>query len=159
MSEQQTTITIRQASPADLKAVKAIADANRESIGFVLRPALQEHVERGWLYIAARSSDVVGFVNFRHRRDGWTVVYEICVEAPSRMQGIGLQLLSHLYSDVVHQGRKGVQLKCPDGSVANEFYAAIGYRRIGLVPGKKRNLILWQYKRWKRYIPCTLSCP
>ncbi len=158
MSTQQTPVIIRKASPDDVQAVKAIADANRESIGFVLRPVLQEHTRRGWLYVAGTPDRVVGFVNFRHRRDGWTVVYEICVEASARKQGIGFQLLSQLYADGMCQGQRGIRLKCPEGSPANEFYATIGFQCIGVAPGKQRNLVLWQWKRWKRYALCTLLC-
>jgi len=155
---QHHAVTIRKASVHDLLAVKAIADANRESIGFVLRPALEEHMHRGWLYVAGyedTQDTVVGFVNFRHRRDGWSVVYEICVDASARMQGVGHRLLSQLYSDVVNQQRKGVLLKCPEESPANEFYATVGLKCIGIVPGRQRRLVLWQWKRLKRYTPCT----
>jgi N-acetylglutamate synthase-like GNAT family acetyltransferase len=153
---QQIDVTIRKATYEDVIAVKTIADANRESIGFVLRPALEEHASRGWLYVADYHDAVAGFVNFRHRRDGWTVVYEICVDAPARMQRIGYRLLSQLHTDVLLQKGNGIVLKCPEGSKANDFYDAIGWQRVGEEPGKQRKLIIWQWKRSKRYPLCTL---
>jgi len=153
MSEQQDLLTIRPAICTDLDAIKAIADANRDSLGFVIRSALTEHIIRGWLHVAVCDNLIAGFVNFRPRKDGWTVIYEICVAEASREQGIGGKLLSTVYAADVKMGRLGLRLKCPSGSSANDFYAAMGLRRIGIEPGKRRELVLWQWKRVRR---CTL---
>src|SRR5690349_20474664 len=103
---------IRPAVPIDLDAVKALADANRADLGFVLRPALAEGITRGWLYVAIRGDVIVGFVHFRPRRDGWTTIYEICTAAAFRRQGIGSALLAEVYDTSLNQGRQGVRLKC-----------------------------------------------
>lgn len=152
MGEQQCCLSIRLATSADLPAIKAIADANRDSLGFVIRAALSEHIARGWLYVAVYDNLISGFVNFRRRKDGWTVIYEICVATTIRGHGIGGQLLSKVYATDLDQGRRGLRLKCPVDSLANNFYAALGLRRIGLEPGKRRELVLWEWRGVRRCI-------
>ena len=70
---------IRKATSQDLEAIKQIADANKEAIGFVLRPALAQNIKRGWVLVAEREGVVIGFANYRHRQDDQTTLYEICV--------------------------------------------------------------------------------
>jgi GNAT superfamily N-acetyltransferase len=152
MREQQSPLAIRPACCDDLDAIKHIADANRDSLGFVVRAALAEHILREWLYVAFADGLLVGFANFRPRRDGWTIIYEICVTEPSRRKGIGCRLLSTVYAADIQHGRLGLQLKCPVDSPANAFYDTMGLQRIGEAQGKRRNLVIWQWKRVRRCI-------
>lgn len=147
MQQQELATFVRPAVPGDLDAIKMLADANRSDIGFVLRPALSASLARGWLYIAIRLEQLVGFIHFRLRRDRWTTIYEICADATVRRQGVGRALLTTVYDMGVSQGQHGVQLKCPVGSAANQFYAAMGLHCVGEEVGKRRSLLLWQWKR------------
>jgi len=147
MHQHESVAFVRPAVLADLDTVKILADANRADIGFVLRPALAASIARGWLYVALLSDVLVGFVHFRVRRDGWTTIYEICTNATVRRQGVGGALLAAVYDAGAAQGRHGVQLKCPVGSSANLFYSAMGLCQVGEEAGKKRSLVLWQWKR------------
>lgn len=147
MHQHESVALIRPAKLTDLDTVKILADANRDHIGFVLRPALAESIARGWLYVAMQFDVLVGFVHFRMRRDKWTTIYEICTNATVRRQGIGSALLTTVYDTGAAQGQQGVQLKCPVGSSANFFYSAMGLCQVGEEAGKKRSLVLWQWKR------------
>ncbi len=147
MHQHESVAFIRPAIPADLDIIKRLADANRADIGFVLRPALAASITRGWLYVAVRSDVLVGFIHFRVRRDGWITIYEICTNATVRRQGVGGTLLRAVYEAGASQEQHGVRLKCPVGSSANLFYSAMGLCQIGEEAGKKRALILWQWKR------------
>ncbi len=69
-------VIVRKAQAEDLDAVKALADANRASLGFVLRPALADGIEAGWLLVAERGGRVIGFVHYRHRKDARTTIYQ-----------------------------------------------------------------------------------
>lgn len=152
MNEVHRPLAIRLACCDDLDSIKGIADSNRDHLGFVVRAALEEHIHRGWLYVSIWDGLLVGFANFRPRRDGWTVIYEICVTETFRCQGIGGRLLSTVYAADVQRGRLGLRLKCPVGSPANTFYQTMGLQRIGEEQGKRRNLVIWQWKRVRRCI-------
>ncbi len=131
---------IRKANASDLDAIKCIADANRNELGFVMRPALTEAQARGELLVAERGDAVVGFVNYRtlsRVRRGWHTVYEICVTGGWRGQGIGAELL-----DAVP---RPVRLKCPVDLPANGFYRVYGMHNVWTEqPDGRRALNVWQ---------------
>lgn len=145
MVQSSLTALIRPALPDDLGTIKQLVDANRASFGFVLQAVLADGIASGRMYVAEQANTLVGFVHFRHRRDGWTTVYEICTAVEARRQGIGTNLITVLMQEDRLRDRCGVQLKCPSGATANEFYAAVGMRRISEVPGRKQSLIVWQW--------------
>lgn len=99
-----------QATQADLPWVKAMADRHRAELGFVLRPALAEAIDRGELWVVGQGA----FCEWHRRRDGWTTVYVLCSEQP----GAGRVLLAGL--------SRPLRLKCPATLTANGFYAHLG---------------------------------
>lgn len=135
---------IRKATLQDLETIKQIADANKETIGFVLRPALAQNIERGWVLVAEREGVVIGFANYRHRRDEQTTLYEICVAEEHRDNGVGKSLLEALIEESRRLGKGRLRLKCPVGSEANAFYANLAFEQRGRERGKNKELILWE---------------
>jgi ribosomal protein S18 acetylase RimI-like enzyme len=144
--EQEQTSTVRLATVNDLHDIKHLADSNRSTIGFVVRSALSASIEQDWLQVVIQKQKLVGFVHFRHRLDGWTTVYEICVDAAFRRQAIGTQLLKSLQHECFTRQGYGIRLKCPVGSDANAFYSSLGWRNTGQVAGKRRALIVWEWE-------------
>ena len=136
--------TIRKARLRDLEAIKQIADANKEAIGFVLRPALAQNIERGWVLVAERAGVVIGFASYRHRRDEQTTLYEICVSEGQRGNRVGEALITALVAESRCQGKSFLRLKCPADSDANAFYEDLGFERVGREEGKHRELIQWE---------------
>lgn len=136
-------MVVRKATHADLDSVKSIADANRQSIGFVMRGALEEGVTRGWLLVAEQDGDVVGFAHYRHCvRLPHTTLYELCVTKTHRGQGYGKSLITAIRQEAQHLG-KCIKLKTPVDLSANGFYAALGFQCVGTEQGKKRALNVW----------------
>lgn len=135
---------IRKATLQDLEAIKQIADANKEAIGFVLRPALAQNIEQGWVLVAEKGGVVIGFANYRHRRDEQTTLYEICVAEEHRGNGVGRALLEALMKECRDLGKGYLRLKCPVGSEANAFYASLAFEQLGRERGKNKELILWE---------------
>ena len=135
---------IRKATLQDLEAIKQIADANKDAIGFVLRPALAQNIERGWVLVAEREGVVIGFANYRHRLDEQTTLYEICVAEEHRGNGVGKALLVALIEEGRHLGKGRLQLKCPADSEANAFYANMAFEQLGRERGRNKELILWE---------------
>ncbi|HIQ06285.1 MAG TPA: N-acetyltransferase [Anaerolineae bacterium] len=137
---------IRKGRPSDLDAVKALADANKAAIGFVLRPALVAAIERGWLLVVEAEGAILGFANYRHRRDQQSTLYEICVAEPYRGQGIGRALMDALVAEAQALGKTWIQLKCPVDLPANRFYQRLGCELIGTEDGRRRPLNIWRLR-------------
>ncbi len=137
------TLVIRKATPADLDAIKAIADAHRHELGFVLRPALAESIGRGEVLVAENHQGLIGFAEYHHRRDAQTTLYHIAVIPQCRQQGVGRALVNALCAEASALGKLTVFLKCPADLSARGFYACLGFEVLGEEPGNGRSLIVW----------------
>lgn len=138
---------IDHAEFSDLTSIKRIADSNREALGFVPRPKVEEAIATNRVLVASDSDQrkVVAFVIYRHRKtDKQTTVYDICVEEEVRRQGIGSLLLKELYDECRNLGRDFIQLKCPLDLAANLFYKSVGFYRSRIEQGKRRSLNVWR---------------
>jgi len=133
------------AEPSDIEAIKAMADLHRRELGFVLRPALGDAIERKWVLLARirTSGESVGFVHFRHRRDLYTKIYQICVVPLYRKQGVATQLLAALKHSARRAGQVILTLQCPEDLPANSFYRDTGFKDGPVLNGRKRRLIIW----------------
>lgn len=137
---------MHKARTEDLDAVKALADANRTSLGFVLRPALAVGIQKGWLLVAEKNGCIIGFAHYRHRKDAQTTLYQICVDQKWRGQGIGRMLIEALLNESLSLGQTSVRLKAPSDIAANEFYQALGFQLVDTEPGRIRSVNVWEIK-------------
>jgi N-acetylglutamate synthase-like GNAT family acetyltransferase len=137
-------VHVRKARVEDLDAIKALADANKASLGFVLRPVLAAGIQRDWLLVAERAGQVIGFVHHRHRQDSQTTLYEICVDEASRRNGVGRSLVQALTAESRSLGKIRVCLKAPADLPANEFYRQLGFALTDVQQGKRRQLNVWE---------------
>lgn len=136
---------VRKATVEDVQVVKRIADKNRDTLGFVLRPALIDDFKRDWGIVALVKCEIVGFIHYRHRRDSQTTVYQICVEETWRQRGIGKVLIDAVEQEAMDIGKSRILLKCPENNrTANAFYNTIGFRYKDIEPGKAQRLVLWE---------------
>jgi len=141
---KRASIQIRKATPRHLYQIKKIADANKENIGFVLRPALLEAIQRQEILVAiARNGRILGFVNFHHRLDEKTTIYELCVKEKHRGNGFGRRLIEAVKAESRALGKQQIQLKCPTEIEANRFYSRVGFQHIAVESGKNRRLNVW----------------
>lgn len=133
------------AEPADITAIKSMADLHRRELGFVLRPALADAIDRRWVLLARirNSGEPAGFVHFRHRRDLYTKIYQICVAPPYRKQGIATELIAALKRSARKAGQVKLTLQCPEDLLANSFYRALGFQDGTVTDGRRRRLITW----------------
>lgn len=129
---------IRHAVEADLKHIKRIANQYRNELGYVMYPALRESMARQSLYVAERDANIIGFMNFRLRRDGGITIYEIATDKHSR--GFGLNIGTGLIAALP---RADVRLKCTVDNPANAFYEHQGFSCIATEHGRKRRLNVW----------------
>ena len=137
--------TVRKATSADLDAVKALADAHRNELGFVLRPALAKSIALGEVLIAENSASLIGFVEYHHRRDEQTTLYHIAVTPRHRRQGVGRALIDALRNEALTLEKRIVRLKCPVDLPAQGFYVRLGFSAFGQEMGKGRPLVVWTF--------------
>jgi len=136
-------LVVRKATLADLNVIKSLADVHKNELGFLLRPALANSIDRSEVFVAENSRGIVGFVEYHHRQDEQTTLYHIAVRSDHRRQGIGRRLVKALTYDA--NERKGfIQLKCPVDLEANEFYERLGFSQVDTDPGKHRELAVWR---------------
>lgn len=136
-----TDLAVRLAVEADIAALKQLTDACKRELGFISRGMLRSAIARAELLLAERGDSVGGFVDFHHRRDGQITIYCIIVGPQQRCQGVGRTLVAAL----IARQPTTIALKCPTDNPANDFYAALGFRCVGIAPPTKhRPLNLWQ---------------
>lgn len=137
------SVVVRKATPADLDAIKIIADAHRHELGFVLRPALAESIGRDEVLVAENHQGLIGFVEYHHRRDTQTTLYHVAVIPRYRRQGIGRMLVNALCVEAESLGKRMIRLKCPADLPARSFYACLGFEMLKEEQGNGRPLLIW----------------
>lgn len=141
MIENPSTLyALRLAQEVDIDAIQRIARQYRRELGFVSRPALRESMARNTLVVACLGRELVGFVNYRARKDGVQVVYEIAVDKMHRGHGVGAMLLEYGVP-------KPIRLKCTAENPANAFYEHLGFALIETEPGRKQPLNVYHLER------------
>jgi ribosomal protein S18 acetylase RimI-like enzyme len=124
---------IRLATTVDIDRIKDVAKRYTHELGFILRPALEAAVSRGELLYDPSTG---AFCHYHRRRDGVSVIYEICTPEEARGQGLARQMIDMLLCPI--------QLKCPVDNESNRFYEHIGFELMGVEDGKKRKLNVWR---------------
>jgi ribosomal protein S18 acetylase RimI-like enzyme len=136
---------VRSGELRDIPSCKAIADANRDALGFLVAAAFVDAIHRSQLLVAESSGNVVGFVRYNHRVRGTeTALYDICVSIIARRQGVGRALIAALGESCRLHGRRTIIARCPEDLPANAFYACIGFQPITVEPGRRRRLVCWR---------------
>lgn len=141
----QETPKICNALLLHIEGAKKLADANRNIFGFITRGAFDEAYLNGTLIVAVRGSEVIAFLRYHHRkRDLQTTLYDICVSASERGNGLGMRMIKMLI-DYCHESKRAtILLKCPSHLPANIFYQRNGFVCINTLVGKRQNLNVWQ---------------
>ncbi len=144
MSSQHTNT--RKAVPSDLGEIKAIADAERDSFGFLTRGTIREAIEQGQIMVIVVNGNIAGFQHYYHRkRDLQTTFYHKAVRKEWRGQGLGRRLVDAVVDEARALGRAKIVLKCPVDLPSNRFHGEYGFVLVGQELGRKRKLNVWQY--------------
>lgn len=139
-------IVVTKAEHSDIDSIKQIADLHRKELGFVRRPALVEAIARSEVLIAKQNGNIVGFVEYRHRRDEQTTLYTIAIIQEYRGLGVGRKLVQSLITEAEECNKNFISLKCPESLAANQFYEALGFQLQEIETGKRRRLKVWCWK-------------
>ena len=127
----------RNATLDEVDVIAGIAKFYSKELGFVMKVALRESVARGSLLVATMQGKIVGFCNYRLKKDGTVTVYEIAVHVSYKRYGIGRGMLDAI--------KQPITLKCPVDNVgAHAFYKRCGFEMVETVQGRKRELTVWK---------------
>ena len=148
MATDRTDATVvRPATLQDVPACKVIADANRKIFGFLLRSIFIVKVQSKSLLVVEQQDRIIGFLIYNHRKVGTdTTIYDFCIDAEFRGQGIGRLVIDHLVSSCTTLCRTVIIAKCPQGLAANGFYARLGFVCSHVQQTKKNALNVWKYE-------------
>lgn len=124
---------IRLATLTDAPAIDAIARQHPKELAFIPRAWIESGVLANEVYVADHDDQIVGFVKFHKRRDGWTKIREIAVDKEFHEQGIGRNLLYAVECPMI--------LKCKQENAANEFYKNAGMTLSGVDSGNRN---IWE---------------
>jgi ribosomal protein S18 acetylase RimI-like enzyme len=114
---------IHIATMENKEAIAKIWRKESAMLGALYMGALKERIEKGAVHIAVSGNNILGFVEYRKRRDGMSVVYHIAVEQTARGQGVGQALLNSLSLPI--------RLKVTsDNTQAIRFYERYGMERV-----------------------------
>lgn len=141
-------VGVHYARPEDISSVKRIADCHRHALSFLPTAVFNEAMHRRQLLVAETDTGcVLGFVRFNHRQRGTdTALYDICVDQQTQRQGIGRALVQALVAECAMNTRTSIVLRCPQDLPANGFYEHLGFDRIGVEAGKRRDLVVWRLR-------------
>lgn len=126
---------IRYGIEADIPAIKRIANQYKNELGFVNSAALKTSMARHEVFIAEYMGEIIGFVNWHKRRDGWATIYEVAIHKAFIGRKVGRALMTAI--------PRPRQLKCITDNPANEFYEHIGMVNRDTVQGRNRLLNVW----------------
>ena len=129
----------------DIDGLKAIADKQADLLGWVPRSAYEQKLEDNEIFIAEQGDEIVGFVDYHHRRDNTTTLHKIAVAEDYFGQGIGRLLVEALVDECESEQILSIRTKCIEGSVSNKFFQAIGFKLLFTDPGKKRATNVYDY--------------
>jgi len=132
----------RKATLTDIDAIKEIADKNRDSIGFLIRPAIEASISKSECLVNITDDKIVGFVRYHIRKDGICKIYEIVISKEYRRRGLGKSMIRSI--KLSNRRLLPIELKCPVDLDANIFYSSIDFKLISIDRGKKRLLNTWQ---------------
>lgn len=138
-------IVVRLAEKQDIDQIKAIADANRDALGFLPRPKIEDAVKAERIKVVTDNGQILGFVIYRHRKtDQQTTLSDICIAESHRSRGAGKLLIETLYKECQSFSRDFILLKCPEDLSANHFYRKMGFHHERTENGRARRLNVWR---------------
>lgn len=138
------TTDLRLALPDDLRFVVALQNANRESVGHLPTPALEERIQRHTLTLALENGEPCGYLLYDYRDDILRVP-QACIQYDSRRQEHGRALVA--WTVQLHPNILEMRLRCAADLEANLFWRGMGFSCVGVIAGGKRRgrkINLWQ---------------
>jgi N-acetylglutamate synthase-like GNAT family acetyltransferase len=140
-------ILVRKATTKDLPQIKKLADAETKTLGFTQRGAILDGIQAGYVFVAVRENQIIGFQQYYHRKkDLQTTLYRKSVAKEWRYKGVGTMLVNAVVDEAKKLGREKLLLRCPVDNSSNEFHKKFGFVLVRTEPGNKRKLNVYEYR-------------
>ncbi len=137
---------ITAATKADLSYVVSLMRSNREAVGGLLEPAIQERLDRGTVLLASQNDDPIGYLLY-DSRNGEIRIPQACIQYDARRREYGESLVAALLD--LHPQAESVSLRCAADLEANLFWRDLGFTCTGTVPGgRRRGRTINCWTRW-----------
>jgi GNAT superfamily N-acetyltransferase len=126
----------RLAETADLPYMMGLQRANRESVGGLPAPALQDRIDRGAAFLGLINGDPVSYLLCDKRAKGVLRIPQACVQYDARRREYGKQLVSAAFA--YYSPFDEVRLRCAADLEANLFWRSLGFECVGVMQGGTR---------------------
>ncbi len=134
------------ATEADLTYIVSLMRANRESVGGLPAPAINERLGRGTVLLANENDDSAGYLLWdAHGRD--IRMYQACIKYDARRREHGISLVQKMFEMYPHA--ESASLRCAADLESNLFWRELGFTCTGTVPGgSRRGRTINCWTRW-----------
>jgi L-amino acid N-acyltransferase YncA len=145
-----TNLQTRTCTRADLRQLRPLMEAERESVGFIPWPAFEQRARRGDVIVASDDYGLLGYalVYCPSRRPAAPLqLHQVIVRQTARRAGVGRMLVATAAALANTQGRQIVQAWCRVDLEASCFWRALDFDAVAIRPGGKKRrsaLILWR---------------
>ena len=152
--------TVRLAQINDLPFIMALQRKNRESLGGLPSPAIEERIHRQTLLLGELNAEPAGYLMFDYRNDILRIP-QACIQYDARRRHYGEQLVAQMMN--MYPDAAEIRLRVASDIDANVFWQTLGFVCVGTILGgsrRKRLLNLWQ--KWNThhlFTPETISVP
>lgn len=120
--------------------------ANRESVGGLPVPAIEERLARGTLQISTENEDPAGYFLYDYRNREIRGL-QACIQYDARRRYLGEQLVRSVME--AHPNAETISLRCAADLEANLFWRDQGFTCVGTVPGgRRRGRTINCWTRW-----------
>lgn len=136
---------IRAAALLDLPYVMSLMRANRESVGGLPKPAVEERLERRTLALGLLNGEPCGYLMF-DVRGGEIRIPQACIQYDARRKAYGVALVDWL---VANYKPDEIRIRCAADIEANLFWRELGFVCTGVVRGgSRRGRLINIWERW-----------
>lgn len=139
-------LTIRAATADDLPYVMALQRANRESVGGLPSPAIEERIGRATLTLASLNGDPCGYLMWDYR-DTRLRIPQACIQYDARRREYGKALWLNVLAQCPDISEAA--LRCAADIDANLFWREMGFDCVTVVRGgTRRGRMLNVWRQW-----------
>jgi hypothetical protein len=140
-------VVVSMAEETDTKFVMALQRKNRESVGGLPTPAIQERITRRTLLLARINGQPVGYLMYDVGQDGIIRIPQACIEYDARRRAYGFALVGQMLN--LHPTALEIRLRCAADIDANVFWRSLGFVCVGTTPGgSRRGRIINLWQKW-----------
>lgn len=137
---------IRRARLEDIAYVMALQRANRESVGGLPQPAIEDRLLRGTLALGTINGDPSGYLMYDYR-DGLLRIPQACIQYDARRRTYGEALFAWVLAQ--YPTIAEARIRCAADLEANLFWQSMGFDCVSVVQGgSRRGRLINVWRRW-----------